>query len=413
MKRFLATLFCFSMLINSFILNAVATGPSGENETNSQAEEYIDTLQVEERRGDFQVFDGTLDSSSDVKTYHITVDYTTESEYCLGILRTGKSGLDVTILDSDGIECATQHCDGPGSSQGIQRVISLKKPDGATGDYTYTVQVSSSDSTFVAENGNFRIAYGPASQKYYFFEGVTNSVDLPYYHSVRNTDQIEADYSSTGPLSEIGNYYKIEGRGTETVTLYTTDKECRFRILDGETLTPLYDCVDEVPNQYGNNNIYSIRVDFDFALGETYYVVVYTPKGISNRTIYNITVGEPKLVAGSLRLELPSKHFVKGETYEWTFNLTTPTSGLGYVESFTYNGSSAGWPYEGGHFYITPPGKTTWLSNVLYNSSIKFNFDDINVPLVRADGQWKLRIIAGKTGTYPGSTVRLAYWYEL
>ena len=44
---------------------------------------------------------------------------------------------------------------------------------------------------------------------------------------------------------------------------------------------------------------------------------------------------------------------------------------------------------------------------------IDYKFDDLNVPLVTANGDWKIRIVAGETGTYPGSTVGVGFWFEV
>ena len=49
----------------------------------------------------------------------------------------------------------------------------------------------------------------------------------------------------------------------------------------------------------------------------------------------------------------------------------------------------------------------------LMDEIIDYKFDDLNVPLVTANGDWKIRIVAGETGTYPGSTVGVGFWFEV
>lgn len=368
-------------------------------------------------RGDFEIIKGSLDTATDTETYQITVDYSLNDEYFLSLLRTGTSKISVNVLDSSGDVCATANCSGPAASQSVQNGINLKKPSGATGNTTYTVQVSTTENGFVENDAGFEIAYGPDNQKYFFFEGVASSVDLPYYHAVRNPSvQVEGDFSANGPLSDIGHYYKINTTGDESITVTSTNNTFRIRILDAASRTVLYDGEDVVPTRYGEftTDLYFTRLDVSFEDGGSYYVVVYDLSGQNNRSIYNVTVGERKLEHNTLRLEVPERSMVKGNPYEWTINVETPFNSKAYADTFYYSGSSAGWPYEGGYFEIMTPETSSWISNgTVYNREIDFNFDNLGNPLVKADGTWRLRIEAEETGTYPGATIILRYWYEL
>lgn len=368
-------------------------------------------------RGDFEIIKGFLDTATDTETYQITVDYSLNDEYFLSLLRTGTSKISVNVLDSSGDVCATANCSGPAASQSVQNGINLKKPSGATGNTTYTVQVSTTENGFVENDAGFEIAYGPDNQKYFFFEGVASSVDLPYYHAVRNPSvQVEGDFSANGPLSDIGHYYKINTTGDESITVTSTNNTFRIRILDAASRTVLYDGEDVVPTRYGEftTDLYFTRLDVSFENGGSYYVVVYDLSGQNNRSIYNVTVGERKLEHNTLRLEVPERSMVKGNPYEWTINVETPFNSKAYADTFYYSGSSAGWPYEGGYFEIMTPETSSWISNgTVYNREIDFNFDNLGNPLVKADGTWRLRIEAEETGTYPGATIILQYWYEL
>lgn len=366
-------------------------------------------------RGSFEIIEGSLSSVNDKKTYEITVDYSAAYQYDIGFIRTGTGGFTVEVYDSNGEKCGTGNCWGPGyPHQYIKTNISLTKPTGISGDYTYTVQVTTKESSYVEGDVSYRIAYGETSQKYYFFEDVSNCLDLPYYHTVRDFSQSEAEYVSNSPLSEYGDYYKFTATGTEAVTLTSTYGQYRYKILDSTTLETLYDGANLTTFKASEYSSYSIRVDINFVAGETYYVVVYDPNGTDYRGGYSIMVGDPKVYYGGDSATLGATNFVSGGTYIWTFTLNTPNGRPAYVDSVSYHGTSAGWPMEGGYFSVLTPGKSAWRTNSpQYYPTIDFKFDDIYTLRVTADGDWEFRIVAGKTGTYPGNTVSISYWFEL
>ena len=366
-------------------------------------------------RGDFEIIEGSLSSVNDKKTYEITVDYSTANQYDIGFIRTGTGGFTVEVYDSNGEKCGTGNCWGPGTPhQYVKTNISLKKPTGVSGNYTYTVQITTKESSYVEGDVSYRIAYGETSQKYYFFEDVSDYLDLPYYHTIRNFDQSEAEYVSNSPLSEYGDYYKFTATGTEAVTLTSTYGQYRYKILDCTTLETLYDGANLTTFKASEYSSYSIRVDINFVAGETYYVVVYDPNGTDFRGGYSIMVGDPKVYYESTSVTLGATNFVSGGTYIWTFTLNTPNGRPAYVDSVYYHGSAAGWPMEGGYYSVLTPGKSTWRTNSpMYYTTIDFNYDDPYTPLVTANGEWKFRIIAAKTGTYPGNTMSISYWFEL
>lgn len=374
---------------------------------------------LKSRKGVFETIEGSLSSEWSKQKYTITVDYSIADEYCIGLLRTGTGGFDVTVYDSAGEQCGKSECWGPYSVQVVRNMIKLTKPTGASGEYTYTVEVSTTASKFVAGDVSYRLAYGEASQKYYFFEDVSDCMDLPYFHSVRNrVTQIEPDYEGSAPLSEYGDYYKITATGAETVTLSSSRGQYDFKILDCTSFEILYDSSHLTafkPEGSGSIYPYGIRVDINFAPGHQYYVVVYEPNGGADWVgDYSITVGEPALLFGNATFNMGSASFVKGNTYTWSFTVNTPTGRNAYLDGVSYHATAAGWPMEGGYFSVLTPGASSWRTNSpMYYTTIDYKFDDLNVPLVTASGDWKIRIVAGKTGTYPGSTVGVGFWFEV
>lgn len=368
-------------------------------------------------RGDFEIIEGALSSSTDSKTYEITVDYSKSYEYHVGLLRTGTSGFSVQIFDPDGNKVSSAACSGPSSDQSVRQYISLKQPTGVTGEYTYTIKVNPpSAQSYVEGDLRYRIAYGKASEAEYFFEGATNAMDLPYYHLVRSFDQIEPQFGSQIEASEYGDYYRIDTIGTETVTLVSTYGQYRFKVLDCENYTTLYDGGDLEAFKHDINfmNLYSTRADINFAKGGSYYLVVYKIGNADPAGGYDLTVGEPVVIYSNFTYEIPSKRVTKGQFTEWIFELETPTGRGGYVDYVNYSASGAGWPYEGGHYSILTPGASDWVQNPSkYAKWIQFNFRDPNTQLRPAAGFWRFGFTAGESGVFPGKTLQIFYAYEV
>ena len=360
-------------------------------------------------RGVFETFEGSVTSSRSER-HQITADYSVSNEYCITYLRTGTEGFNITVLNPDGTTCNTGYISSGGANQEIKKSITLPKPDNVTGSYTYTIVVTGKASN----SAPYKIAYGPSDQKYYFFEDISDSIDLPYYYSVRNlTAQTAAEYVSRSALSDYGDYFKIVATGTERVTLSSTYGNYSFKVLDGTTLETLYDGRNLETYHADQYSSYYKRVNLKFTEGLTYYIVVYDPEETTSRGSYSIMVGEPKMDFIRANITIPATSFVKGTPYVWTFNLSTPTGLPGYIDHVSFSGSQAGWPFEDGHFSVLTPGESSWRTNTLYYSVINFGYDNVNAPLVNAVGQWKFKITAGRTGEWPGSTLSIRYWFGI
>lgn len=365
-------------------------------------------------RADVQTIEGSLTAATDVATYQITVDYSAASTYYVGAMRTGTSGVKVTVLDQNGETCGTCSCYAGSGKQYVRTSTALTKPDGIIGNYTYTVQVSAIDNEYVDGDAGFKVIYGSASERQYFFEGPDNSVDLPHYDSIHETSEYLTEYSSHSYLSDVGHYYKFTATGTEDVTLTTKTGNCRFKILDGETQQLLYDGRDLGTFKPDDLSLDVVSVTVEFAAGHTYYLVVYSPNMDGAQEDYYVAVGDPKFAYTTISLEIPSRYFTNSTPYYWSFNLKTPTEGDGYIDSVYYSASGAGWPYEGGYFYIKTPGVSNWRSNSpKFDVQIDYDFRNPYSVLFAANGDWQFRIDADQTGVYPGGKLRISYYYEL
>ena len=365
-------------------------------------------------RGNFETISDSFSSATETKTYPITVDYSVADEYCIGVLRTGKSGFSVSVYDSNGDLYGRNYADGPFYQQDISGKIDLPKPDGATGEYTFQVVVSSKESTYVDGDSSYRLAYGAKSQQRYFFEDVTDSMELPYYTKFRNRQQNNAEYiNRTTTASEYGNYYRFTAKGTEVVTLASTYGYYRFKILHATEFFTMFDSdksLDPPHHIDGDNTSYISTAELNFEAGQTYYVVVYDPNptAMNSRGAYEIMVGERKVFPAVYQREIPSMPVTSGNQYSFNFTVTAPNGRAAYAEFISYSAKSLGW---GTYYDALTPGAYNWrLSSSKY---IKFGYENETNPLVKANGQWGLRFKPTSTGTYPGATLIVHYWYEL
>ena len=368
------------------------------------------------RRGYFETIEGELLGQNQTLEYEIPVDYSEAATYCLSLLRTGTGGYTVTIYDENGEECGSSYCQGTGATgnyKDIAKSIQLEKPSGITGQYTYIAKVKANSSGYVSGDTNFKLVYGAESQKQYFFEDVANVMDLPYYNMPRHYQDDAAEYVRRVAPSDYGDYYKITTTGPEVVTMSSTYGQHRFKILDPNTFETLFDSSSLETIQFVDGGSYYTRAKINFEKGATYYVVPYIPAGESIRGAYSISVGERRVSISSEEVTLSPAQFVKGQEYIWSFELSIPTQNKAYADSVVFRATQVGWLWEGNYFWVKTPGGSQWNQSGRLNSTMNFNFKNSNVALVRADGQWQFKLVAGQTGRYPGTTIRVTYYFEI
>lgn len=365
-------------------------------------------------QGVFETIEGTLPDSDTVDTHEITVDYDASSSYTIGMLRTGTNGFVTTVYDEAGEKVNSAECSDPSSSQRIRTSIDLPKPDGITGDYTYTVEVKAKSSG--KTNIGYKLAYGSYTEKAHLFEGFFNMVYLPYYHTVRDTSKVEAEYSSNHLASDIGDYYlfDVSGNEKETITMTTTYDNYRYKVLNAHTLETIIDTKQAAAFRDPDlGRSYYLRTDRPLDKG-TYILVVYKVRDTAYPGIYSIAVGQPKVKFAESKVTISPKSVVKGETYEWDLEMASPNGRAAYLDVVFYSASGAGWPIEGGYYSFRPSNSNTWFRNPqTFFPEIKFNFQDPSKAVYRADGKFSFAFTANKTGAYKGSKLSIRYYYEI
>lgn len=367
-------------------------------------------------RGVYDIIEDTLPTASDTNTHQLTVNFDSTSSYSLGVERLGSYGVSVKVINEDGTTNKSTYVTNPSPSQRIRDAITLTKPEGVSGEYTFTVEVTGygNTSTIGASNIPYKLVFGATSQKPYFFEGAANAVNLPYYHTARSTTKAEPHYTCMSPTSELGEYYIINTIGTEVVTLRSRYGAYRFKILDMQSMETLFDGANlSIFSDPDLDSYKSIRADINFGSGQSYYLVIYKIPGGNDAGFHSITVGEPQVTMGQSIVNLPSGNVVKGQTYTLAADITTPTGNPAYTDYVYYRCSGAGWPIEGGYVEICPPGTSEWIRSAYHDGEFKFNYQQLGSPLYRADGQWKVRFKADESGSYNSTRLTVRYYYEL
>lgn len=366
-------------------------------------------------RADCQIINGDLSTEGQVDIHPVVLDFSEIENYNFIFLNIGGSACKLEVLDENNKVISSVSNDDPACFQNIKRWLSIPRPEGLTDNIvTYSLRVTRKTND---SNGDFRyqIIYGDNRQKDYFTEDVSNAIDLPYYHSIRDYDHAkEPEYQDFSVLTNFGQYYYIETIGSERVTLVSQPLKYNFKILDSKTMELLFDSARSLvhykPAEDSPINI--IGGNINFPAGGSYYLVVYNSPEMPHEGKYSIMVGEPKRYTTSFKVTIPETSCVKGTPKTWSFDLAPYIGEDAYVNFVTYFVSDLDWLLspERIHYRVKTPGKTTWDSAYMYK--IDYQYENTNVPLTQANGKWYFQIIPGKTGTLPSEEFTVYYYFD-
>lgn len=383
------------------------------DEDGATSSTYSFTFEIR-RRGSFETITGQLATESQVDTYSIDLDFSRIEEYYLTLVNIGGDACQVEVKSQTG-ETNTVYTDNPACYQVVKRGISISKPSDAAGDIvTYTLSVSRKTEN---TNGDFRyqIIYGDKNDKAYFTEDISNAIDLPYYHSIRNTRTAkEPEYMDYSELSDYGQYYRIQPTGNERVTLVCNPQKYHFRIYDADTMVLVADSSQQldhfIPAEGSPINI--IAGTYSFPAGHCYYVNVYKSPEIAHRGEYSIMVGEPKRYYGRQEVTISSRYCVAGESYVWPFEITPYVGKVAYVDTVLYNIPGLDWKGpDWTCYWVKTPGRSTWDKATI--NLLDYHYDSDSYPLRNAVGKWFFQITPSKSGTLPENTIRVTYYFEV
>lgn len=366
-------------------------------------------------RADCQVINGELSAEGQVDIHPVVLDFSEIESYNFTLLNIGGSACKLEVLDENNEVISFVENDNPACFQSIKNWIPISRPENMTDNIvTYSLRVTRRTND---PNGDFRyqIVYGDRGQKDYFTEDVSNAIDLPYYHSIRDYDHAkEPEYQDYSVLTDLGQYYYIETVGTERVTLVSQPLKYNFKILDSKTMETLVDSAKQLshykPAEDSPINI--IGGNINFPAGGSYYLVVYNSPEMPHEGKYSIMVGEPKRYTTSLKLTIPETACVEGTPQTWTFDLAPYVGEDAYVNFVSYFIPGLDWVSSPGriHYRVKTPGKTTWDTAYMYK--LDYHYENTSVPLTQANGKWYFQIIPGKTGTLPSKELTIYYYFD-
>lgn len=272
----------------------------------------FDVVNVE----DYTSFTGTFQSKDEVQTHSVTIDFSKTPSVAVCLVRTDFKGVTADIKDSGNNIVKTINIDGDTGNQGYSGSswVTFSKPSGSPDVCNYSVDVKPLGS----DTGSYTLSVGSSDYIEAMISGVKNSVPVSYYAESMGTYKKTTNKNNVCIINYNPNkkesFYKFTGAGEMTISALSDDPNLRFKILNSE-LQSLYD--SNTDNNAHRTKCLTNRqacekVKVTTQQGETYYLVLYTPKALqTTQTTYQggcvyLTVGEPALSVDGLHITIPS-----------------------------------------------------------------------------------------------------------
>lgn len=249
---------------------------------------------------DYKVIEDTLATESDEKTYDIDIDYSTMNSSAICFVRMGESYVTAEIKDSEGNIIKIV---GAADVQ-PKRWIYIDKPAQDSTVVHYTVKVT--NSKYVANSSKFRLIYGDKKDIEAMLSGPENATPLDWY-TEKDSNFIHTEYT---PNKDECWFKFTPQKSMVTFTLLGDHTETRFKIVDTNTLLPLFDSNDSNNNSIHKNKFcgafnYAEKAKIQgMTIGKEYYLVIYSPNRISMvdflEDTINVAVGMPHMLSGAI-----------------------------------------------------------------------------------------------------------------
>lgn len=367
----------------------------------------------------YDTYEGSFSSSSDIKTYNLTLDFATMDTGAICLVKTGKTAIQMVVADADGNTVKTVNA----INTNARRWVFIDKPSTDATTVTYTVTLTPIN--YDAEDTSFRIMAGNKNDTEEMISGQENAVYLDTYTEVEGNqfftyytpDNYESWYKFSAP-----SYSKT------TFTLLTKDKDIRFRIVDVDNIsgTPLYDSANDATahrtkccSSYGyaektklNNSV--------LTAGNEYYLIIYssTPSGNTSSFVQNtlnVTVGKPNMLSGNATYYSTSSITGTKSSYSSTATISANTlPSTAVVDSVKMQSSTSGVTMSKiADWRVKTPTETSWRSSSVQTLTVGYQKDsDSNISAV---GNWKFSF---KASSYTSSLtmkpgIYISYYYEM
>lgn len=378
---------------------------------------------TEQPSDDVLVFEDSLASETDVKTYTIPVDFTKTPEVDFCLIRTGASGLKMTIFDEAGNEVRNAACapDVPGfqtyAGEKTRSAVRVKQTDNVASQ-TYTVKIEN-NKVFKEGDSDFKLMMCSSDDAGILMGGKENVTHI--YPNIYDPEKdskvyIQQYLPSTNP--EQGHWYSFAGDGKMVFTISQSqikNSALRFQIRDVDGRV-LYDSnkdpnairkVETLPNGIVTDYIEKLTCETEF--GQKYYLVVYSSQeqSYSHEYAYSVCIGDPQYVSAKVDFVFENVSLKKGAetTVKATVSDNIPDSIIANYVVYSHGDIAA---LE--NYWYCRHGSSSWTPVYLYREG-KFKVDWKNDSSTKVKGDWFFKF-KSKKDTVDDITITLYYLYE-
>ena len=366
---------------------------------------------------DYKVIEDTLATESDEKTYDIDIDYSTMNSSAICFVRMGESYVTAEIKDSEGniIKIVGAPAAQP------KRWIYIDKPAQDSTVVHYTVKVT--NSKYVANSSKFRLIYGDKKDIEAMLSGPENATPLDWY-TEKDSNFIHTEYT---PNKDECWFKFTPQKSMVTFTLLGDHTETRFKIVDTNTLLPLFDSNDSNNNSIHKNKFcgafnYAEKAKIQgMTIGKEYYLVIYSPNQISMvdflEDTINVAVGMPHMLSGGLTEWITASNQISAKTSSFSSDgiiyvgdngVTIPKNA--YATKVYYSGSK---PSSISYWHVKEPLASTWRQSRNYWTSIDIDYEKDSSSNKNINGIWRVGFKASITDLSFTPSIRIDYKYEL
>ncbi|AAK79740.1 hypothetical protein BJV85_002221 [Clostridium acetobutylicum] len=345
---------------------------------------------------DYQAFQGTFQSTTDVKTYNVAVDFSKMDTAAICLTGTSKDYMNLKISDQSGNVVQNVY-------NYDKKWVYINKPSSNAGICNYTITITptvlSSNSTY----NSYRLMIGNKNDVEAMLSGIQNTIILDKYTN-ENVKQFIQEYTP----NKNQEWFKFTADGSTVITLLNNYPELRFQVRDTENLQVLFDTND--PNnasthrsQYcGLNYKYAEKARLNTTAGQDYYLVIYSPSLIQDTPILNdeihLTVGDPVLIYDSTTAY--ADNYITGPTTGYSsianINVTNVPTTAAVKDIYVRSLNDVARVSDFNYWKVMAPGESFWRdSGQQCNIGIDVNYVENGTNNVQLMGTWRFVFQAG------------------
>lgn len=419
MKRNLKKKIISILVINVMVMGANMSALAEEN-TIIQDEIISEGEMLQEQSVStegYQVIQDEIISADDVKNYNIELDFSTMDTAAICLVRTGESYVKMEVKDKDGNIIKTI---GAADYQ-PKRWLFIDKPSIESVIVSYTVTVTCTK--YREGSSQFRIMAGNKNDVEEMISGMENATPLEWY-TQKQGNFVHTEY--TPNQGECWYRFTVE-EPTVTFTLVCSHSELRFKVIDPDTYGVVFDS-----NAVGNEDVHKDKFcgGFDYGekkklktltVGKEYYLVLYTPNGISTNSFVedtiNVAVGMPRMQTETTKWIYASKSVsATKSSFSLDASISVGDNGVtipknAYATCVYYGGGVR--PSAIAYWRVKEPSKTTWKKSSNFGTSIEINYEDDSNSNTNINGTWRVGFQASSTTQTFIPSIRINYKYEV